>query len=1150
MRTGDDYTDAKRIFLEAVELVRSERAGFVDARCAHDPALAARVRGMLAADDDSAFLGAPPAALGTSPASTPTPSGLAAGTVLGGGRYRIVRPLGEGGMGIVYEAEQDEPARRVALKIIHPGFLSDALRSRFRHEIRVLGQLRHPGIAQIYDAGTLETDGGAGRGVPYFAMELIAGRPPLECAQALKLGVRERLELVAQVCDAVHHAHQKGVVHRDLKPANILVEEAGSTVGDAGSGRSPLQVKVLDFGVARLTDADVRAVTIQTSVQQLVGTVPYMSPEQAAADPEGVDIRTDVYSIGVVAFELLAGRLPHLIQGRGLHEAMRAIREDEPARLSSIDRSLRGDIDTIVAKALERDRDRRYGSAAEMAADIRRFLSHAPITARPPSALYYLRTYARRHKPLVVAAGVALAAMVGGTVFSTWQAMVAFRAKDSSERNAAEARREASRASLAAASAALSQGDPIGARTHLDAADADARGWAWQYWNARHDRSIALMEPGEPIAGAWFADDDDEGVTIVTERGALESWDPWRGARPGSARLAAGPVRLAVRAGAGEVVAIHETDPASVSVGAFDATDGRLIRPIAASLPLPTQLAASDAGRVIAALFRGAPDYVLVWTLSEASGPQSARVAPGARLLSLALSANGRTLGASNAVIALWSLGAPEASPPTQLGIIPIEWATAQLCLSADGRIALTGGRDRLVTLWNATNITPLASGRGHAGRITGVVLDPSSRLAASVAADLTIRTWDAQAAMEGAGREGPPIVRNPTREPEPDAPPRAPPGPDPSRLEIQGRSVLTGLSSPADRIAFSRDGSRLLSVSLDGSVRLWMEEPEEGVSVLRGHTGYVYAVAFTPDGSRIVSGAWDETIRVWDAASGESLRVIPTGAGFVTALAMPPDGRTIVSGHQRGWWTGGAIHLWDAATGAHRSVLRPEGSPVTAFAFAPDGASVIVSTKHAEMEARSAATGAATPGFAPDSKAGCAVAFSPDGDLLASGHESGRLCIRDAATGAVLRTLNGHTGAVRALAFRPAGGGAARVGGAALLLASGSDDSTVRLWDAGTGACLAILERHWDKVYAVAFTPDGSTLATGSDDTTVRIWDVPTREEITQLRGHEAYVYSLAFSPDGRMLASGSGDGTVRVWDTRPVRERWRARAADDQTP
>ncbi len=309
------------------------------------------------------------------------------------GHYRIIRLLGEGGMGAVYEAEQESPRRTVALKVIKPGLASAGLLRRFAQETQALGRLQHPGIAQIYEAGTADT----GFGVqPYFAMEFIRGKTLLEYVHHHGLTTRQRLDLMAKVCEAVHHAHQRGLIHRDLKPGNIVVDETG-------------QPKVLDFGVVRVTDSDSdEQTTCQTSVGQLVGTLAYMSPEQVRADPLELDIRSDVYSLGVILYELLAGHLPYNISGAKLHEAVQTIRDTDPAPISSTHRIYRGDIETIVAKALEKDKERRYASAANLAGDIRRHLTNQPITARHPSVGYRLLKFYRRRKVVVIGTAAAL----------------------------------------------------------------------------------------------------------------------------------------------------------------------------------------------------------------------------------------------------------------------------------------------------------------------------------------------------------------------------------------------------------------------------------------------------------------------------------------------------------------------------------------------------------------------------------------------------------------------------------------------------------------------------------------------------------------------------------------------------------------------
>jgi eukaryotic-like serine/threonine-protein kinase len=327
------------------------------------------------------------------------------------GRYRVLRLLGEGGMGAVYEAEQEFPHRTVALKVIRAGYATREMLRRFENEAQALGRLQHPGIAQIYDAGMADTPFGR---QPYFAMELVHGQSLLAYCDAHRLDLRQRLELMAKICDGVQHAHQRAIIHRDLKPANILVDDSG-------------QPHILDFGVARLTDSDTYA-TMQTNVGELVGTLAYMSPEQLLGDPAEIDTRSDVYALGMILYEVVAGRPPYAI-GRELTQAVQTIREEEPPPLRSVNRACSGDVETIVGKALEKDKTRRYASAAELAEDLRRHLRDEPIAARPPSASYLLRKFAQRNRALVTGVAAVFVALVLGVVASTREAVQARRAE-------------------------------------------------------------------------------------------------------------------------------------------------------------------------------------------------------------------------------------------------------------------------------------------------------------------------------------------------------------------------------------------------------------------------------------------------------------------------------------------------------------------------------------------------------------------------------------------------------------------------------------------------------------------------------------------------------------------------------------------------
>jgi serine/threonine protein kinase len=444
---GAKIPSVESVFGEAIEIdSKAERAEYLDRACGDDASLRRKIESLLEAHDRAGSFLQPDTEPDAAPEPPPLPDRV--GETIG--PYKLLEAIGEGGMGVVYMADQQRPVRRkVALKLIKPGMDSRQIIARFEVERQALAMMDHPNIARVHDAGSTAD------GRPYFVMELVRGLPITEYCDREQLGIRERLELFVLVCRAVQHAHQKGIIHRDLKPSNVLV-----TVVDGAA-----VPKVIDFGIAKAVEQDLTEKTCFTAFAQLVGTPLYMSPEQAEVSGVDVDTRSDVYSLGVLLYELLTGTTPfepRRLQKAAIDEMRRILREEEPprpsTRLSSLgesrttvsanrkseprrlDRTVRGELDWIVMKALEKDRKRRYETANDFAADLMRHLTGQPVEACPPSAWYRLRKNARRNRTVLIPAILVAVALAAGAATSAWQAVRATRAGVLAEEKASEAR--------------------------------------------------------------------------------------------------------------------------------------------------------------------------------------------------------------------------------------------------------------------------------------------------------------------------------------------------------------------------------------------------------------------------------------------------------------------------------------------------------------------------------------------------------------------------------------------------------------------------------------------------------------------------------------------------------------------------------------
>ena len=1112
---------ANDLFLKAREIHSlGERQEYLDQAYGGDVELRAEVEAMIEASTRAGnFLESP--AFGSEVTADVPGVCECPGTMIG--PYKLLEQIGEGGFGVVFMAEQASPMRRkVALKVLKPGMDSRQVVARFEAERQALALMDHHNIAKVFDGG--ETAGGR----PYFVMELVRGIPITAFCDQSRLSVRDRLGLFAQVCRAVQHAHQKGVIHRDLKPTNVLV-----TLHDG----TPVP-KVIDFGIAKAAGQPLTEKTLFTNFAQMIGTPLYMSPEQAQMSGLDVDTRSDIYSLGVLLYELLTGTTPfdkERLRTAGYDEIRRIIREEEPARPSTrmstlglasatvsanrgsqrrtLSALFRGELDWIVMKSLEKDRNRRYESASVFAADVERYLSDEPVLACPPSVGYRFRKFARRNKG-PVAAGLALAALlvlgtVGTSLGLAWAlheeraaaaaAAAEAQANDKLKETLDNEHVDAYFRRIALAYRELSADNLGGALKLLGDCPEDLRGWEWRYLmrlcrvepviirNKTGVHSIAFSHDGERLASAG-AD------------GAVKVWN---------SRTGRVVKTIPAHTGFASSIAFHRDGDHLISVGA-----DKLVKVWDLTTDPPSNVfegpcdAVHMFGTAYAAAFNplepnhlavGCEGTVRIWDWRKRELVR-AFAGDGNHRISLAFSRDGRRLasGSWRGRVSLWNPQV-ESEP---LRILPTtRHAVPALAFSPDGGRLATASFGRRVDVWDTTSGQLLRSLPPQSGLVLGVAFspDPDGRLIVSVGEDKIVHVWDAARDRELLG--------------------------------LRGHTGVCGC------VAFSPDGLRLASASIDGTIRIWDATPlrddqRQETLTISEHGVEIWSLAVSPDGKKIASAAFGPPAMIWDAKTKHVSDRFNDYDSVVFCVAWDRDGRRIALAGANGDQFTVKVKILGAKSEQDEFSL-PAGSEYFAVAFSPDGKYLVTGNGDRLVQVWDANNG--EPIRQPIHTLGAhkgvlrGVVFSPDPDHkhLASVSSDGVVNLWDATrltADQKPRFLTDRThspGVGLNLAFSPDG----------KRLATGGKEYMVKIWDVETGDLLRTLPGHSGDVYTVAFSPDGRWVASAGEDSTVKVWDSRTGELLRNFRGHTGLVSTIRFL-DGRTLITGSRDRTIKFWD------------------